>query len=286
MSWFERFRKQRKPTKKEGSLTIPEGLWKKCPECRETFYRKELEENLYVCLSCNYHFPINVETRLSYLLDNYKELSAGIYPIDPLRFKDTKSYKERLREYQRKTGKPDAAVLVHGQMFDIEVICIILDYSFMGGSMGAVVGEKVTRGAEISLAMRVPFIAVSASGGARMQEGVISLMQMAKISCAIAKLKKAALPYISILTHPTTGGVTASFAMQGDILIAEPGALIGFAGPRVIQQTIKQELPEGFQKSEFLLEHGFLDIVVERSKLKDTIYTILTHLFKQDPPKC
>ncbi len=259
---------------------VPEGLWVKCEGCREIIYSKELERNLQICPKCGYHFRIDVGRRIDLLLDEGSavELYSDVRPADPLKFKDTKAYKARLKEYQKRTGAPDAVVVVEGAMEEMAVVLAVMDYRFMGGSMGSVVGEKITRAAEHALETGRPLIVVSASGGARMQEGVLSLMQMAKISAALARLSEARQPYISILTDPTTGGVTASFAMLGDMNIAEPGALIGFAGPRVIQQTIRENLPEGFQRSEFLLEHGFLDMVVSRTELKPTVARCLRHL--------
>jgi acetyl-CoA carboxylase carboxyl transferase subunit beta len=259
---------------------VPEGLWVKCEGCREIIYSKELERNLKICPKCGYHFRFDVEERIALLLDESEppELAADLRPNDPLKFKDSKPYAQRLKSYQSKLHRNDAVVVVEGHLDEIPVVMAVMDYRFMGGSMGSVVGEKITRAAEEALESQRPLIIVSASGGARMQEGVLSLMQMAKISSALHRLREAGLPYISVLTDPTTGGVTASFAMLGDLNMAEPGALIGFAGPRVIEQTIRQSLPEGFQRSEFLLEHGFLDLVVQRSELKETLSRTLRHL--------
>jgi acetyl-CoA carboxylase carboxyl transferase subunit beta len=279
MAWF---RKEKKPLVRRGrpASPIPEGLWAKCEGCKEAIFGRELEKNLQVCPKCGYHFRIDSLARIRLLLDEEepRELFAGIRPADPLSFTDTKRYKERLRIYQQELGVKDAVVVVEGHVAGAPVVLAVMEYRFMGGSMGSVVGEKITRAAETSLARRTPLVVVSASGGARMQEGILSLMQMAKISAALARLREARLPYLSVLTDPTTGGVTASFAMLGDLNVAEPGALIGFAGPRVIQQTIRQELPEGFQRSEFLLEHGFVDMVVPRHELKATLARCLRHL--------
>ena len=259
---------------------IPEGLWTKCEGCKEAIFSRELEKNLQVCPKCGYHFRIDSAARIRLLLDEEepRELLGSLRPADPLGFVDSKRYKDRLRVYQQEVGTRDAVVVVDGHLEGQEVVLAAMEYRFMGGSMGSVVGEKITRAAELATERRVPLIVVSASGGARMQEGILSLMQMAKISAALARLRAARLPYISVLTDPTTGGVTASFAMLGDLNVAEPGALIGFAGPRVIQQTIRQELPEGFQRSEFLMEHGFLDLVVPRHELKATLGRCLRHL--------
>ncbi|HEY4574745.1 MAG TPA: acetyl-CoA carboxylase, carboxyltransferase subunit beta, partial [Thermoanaerobaculia bacterium] len=238
------------------------------------------DRNLRVCPKCGYHFRIDARTRISLLLDDPqpKELFSAVSPVDPLSFRDSKRYRDRLKSYQQAVGERDAVIVVQGALEEIPVILAAMEYRFIGGSMGSVVGEKITRAAERALERKWPLIVVSASGGARMQEGVLSLMQMAKISAALARLRTARLPYLSVLTDPTTGGVTASFAMLGDLNVAEPGALIGFAGPRVIEQTIRQSLPEGFQRSEFLLDHGFLDLVVERSEMKETLARCLRHL--------
>jgi acetyl-CoA carboxylase carboxyl transferase subunit beta len=244
----------------------------KCESCRTIVFRKDLEANLHVCPKCQFHFKMGAKQRLEMLLDGrYTEHDAGMTSTDPLKFVDTKPYAARLREAKRKLGMNDAIITAEGQLNGRPVVCCAMEFGFIGGSMGAVVGEKVTRAIELSIETLQPLIVVSCSGGARMMEGTISLMQLAKVSGALAKLDDAKLPYISVLTDPTTGGVTASFAMLGDLNIAEPGALIGFAGPRVIEQTIRQKLPEGFQRSEFLLEHGFLDAVVPRKELKSFI---------------
>jgi acetyl-CoA carboxylase carboxyl transferase subunit beta len=254
-------------------------LWVKCEGCREIIYSKELVRALKICPKCGYHFRISAPERISLLLDDEepRELFGNILPTDPLNFRDTRPYKERLKQYQKASRARDALTVVEGSIAELPVILAVMEYRFMGGSMGSVVGEKLTLAIEEAQERRQPVVVVSASGGARMQEGALSLMQMAKISAALARLREARLPYLSILTDPTTGGVTASFAMLGDLNIAEPGALIGFAGPRVIEQTIGESLPEGFQRSEFLLEHGFLDLIVQRTEMKATVARCLRH---------
>jgi acetyl-CoA carboxylase carboxyl transferase subunit beta len=271
MAWFKR---ESGDLENSGEKRVKtEGLWVKCEGCRQIIWKKDLEENLNVCPKCEKHFRIDARTRLAQLLDNgeYEVFDADIASTDPLRFVDLKPYSSRLRQAQADTGLSDAIINAKGKLLGRPVIASVMEYAFIGGSMGAVVGETITRAVERSLETRTPLIIVSASGGARMMEGVISLMQLAKISAALARLDHARVPYISLLTDPTTGGVTASFAMLGDLNIAEPGALIGFAGPRVIEQTIRQKLPPGFQRSEFLLEHGMLDAVVPRKQLKPYI---------------
>jgi acetyl-CoA carboxylase carboxyl transferase subunit beta len=280
MAWFRKTKKPKPVRMDRPRSTVPEGLWLKCEGCKEIVYSRDLDRNLRVCPKCGYHFRIDARTRISLLLDDPqpKELFAAVAPVDPLSFRDSKRYRDRLKSYQQAVGERDAVIVVQGALEEIPVVLAAMEYRFIGGSMGSVVGEKITRAAERALERKWPLIVVSASGGARMQEGVLSLMQMAKISAALARLRTARLPYLSVLTDPTTGGVTASFAMLGDLNIAEPGALIGFAGPRVIEQTIRQSLPEGFQRSEFLLDHGFLDLVVERAEMKETLARCLRHL--------
>jgi acetyl-CoA carboxylase carboxyl transferase subunit beta len=280
MAWFRKTKKPKPVRMDRPRSTVPEGLWVKCEGCKEIVYSRDLDRNLRVCPKCGYHFRIDARTRISLLLDDPqpKELFAAVSPVDPLSFRDSKRYRDRLKSYQQAVGERDAVIVVQGALEEIPVILASMEYRFIGGSMGSVVGEKITRAAERALERKWPLIVVSASGGARMQEGVLSLMQMAKISAALARLRTARLPYLSVLTDPTTGGVTASFAMLGDLNVAEPGALIGFAGPRVIEQTIRQSLPEGFQRSEFLLDHGFLDLVVERAEMKETLARCLRHL--------
>ena len=279
MAWFKKEKQPKQPVA-DKKLRVPGGLWVKCDNCKEIIYKKEVLRNANVCPKCGYHFRISARERLTGLFDNgiYEELDRDIQPTDPLGFRDTKPYKDRLKAYQQETGLRDAVINAVGLIGEMPCVVSAMEYSFMGGSMGSVVGEKVTRAAERSLNDQKPLIIVSASGGARMQEGALSLMQMAKIASALARMHEAGIPYLSILTDPTTGGVTASFAMLGDVNIAEPKALIGFAGPRVIEQTIRQKLPEGFQRAEFLLEHGMIDMVVERSQLKPTLIKCLRML--------
>ena len=275
MAWFRKTKKPKPLRNDRPRSTVPEGLWVKCESCKEIIYARDLDKNLRVCPKCNHHFRIDAHARIALLLDDEepRELFTGISPTDPLNFRDTKRYRDRLRSYQQAVGERDAVVVVSGRIEGIPIVLAVMEYRFMGGSMGSVVGEKIARAVERAIEKEVPLVVVAASGGARMQEGVLSLMQMAKIAAALARLRDARLPYLSILTDPTTGGVTASFAMLGDLNIAEPGALIGFAGPRVIEQTIRQKLPEGFQTAEFLLEHGFLDAVVHRKDLKPYLST-------------
>jgi acetyl-CoA carboxylase carboxyl transferase subunit beta len=271
MAWFKR---ESGDLDNSGKKTVrTEGLWVKCENCRQIIWKKDLEENLNVCPKCEKHFRIDARTRLALLLDEnlYETFDTNLASTDPLKFVDLKPYSSRLRQAERDTGLKDAVINAHGKLLGRPVIASVMEYAFIGGSMGAVVGEMITRAVERAADSKTPLIIVSASGGARMMEGVISLMQLAKISSALARLDKAKVPYVSVLTDPTTGGVTASFAMLGDLNIAEPGALIGFAGPRVIEQTIRQKLPAGFQRSEFLLEHGMLDAVVHRKELKPYI---------------
>jgi acetyl-CoA carboxylase carboxyl transferase subunit beta len=279
MAWFKKA-KQPKPVREVARTAIPEGLWSKCESCREAVYTRDLEANQRVCPRCSWHFRLSSRERIALLLDPdaQHELFERVAPVDALDFKDSKRYRDRIKVYQASSGERDAVVVVEGSIEGVPVVLAAMEYRFMGGSMGSVVGEKITLAAETARAQKRPLVVVSASGGARMQEGALSLMQMAKISAALGRLRAARLPYISILTDPTTGGVTASFAMLGDVNIAEPGALIGFAGPRVIQQTLRQDLPPGFQRSEFLLEHGFLDLVVARPELKATVGRVLRHL--------
>jgi acetyl-CoA carboxylase carboxyl transferase subunit beta len=271
MAWFKR---ESGDLENSGEKRVKtEGLWVKCEGCRQIIWKKDLEENMNVCPKCDKHFRIDARTRLALLLDDnqYETFDGDIASTDPLKFVDLKPYSSRLRQAQEDTGLQDAIINAQGKLMGRPVVASVMEYAFIGGSMGAVVGEAITRAVERSAQTRMPLIIVSASGGARMMEGVISLMQLAKISAALARLDKAKVPYVSLLTDPTTGGVTASFAMLGDLNIAEPGALIGFAGPRVIEQTIRQKLPPGFQRSEFLLQHGMLDAVVPRKQLKPYI---------------
>ncbi len=274
MAWFKKERKPIEAPSKESR--VPEGLWVKCPSCAQVIYNKDLAASLSVCPKCSHHFRLNAAERLRSLFDaEWEEHDRALQSTDPLEFTDTKPYATRLATTIANTGMSDAVITATGRLGGHEVVIAAMEYSFIGGSMGVVVGEKITRAIERAIARRLPVIIVSCSGGARMMEGALSLMQMAKISAALARLDRAHLPYVSILTDPTTGGVTASFAMLGDVNIAEPRALIGFAGPRVIEQTIRQKLPEGFQRSEFLLDHGMLDMVVDRRELKDVIARVL-----------
>jgi acetyl-CoA carboxylase carboxyl transferase subunit beta len=263
----------------ENAGGVPQGLWIKCTACREILYHREVSDNLHVCPRCGHHFRISAERRLKILFDNgrFKRLFGKIRSADPLKFVDSKAYGERLKSYNKKIGPGDALLVAQGEIDKDCVIVGAMEYAYMGGSMGSVVGEKLSRAIDRCLDKRFPLVTVACSGGARMQEGILSLMQMAKLSAGLARMREKGIPYISVLTDPTTGGVTASFAMLGDINMAEPGALIGFAGPRVIEQTIRQQLPEGFQRSEFLLEHGMLDMVVPRSELKETISKCLSY---------
>ncbi len=275
MAWFRKEKKPRETTGKQ--VAVPEGMWIKCDGCKEIIYRKEVEQNLNVCPKCGYHFRLNARERFEILFDdnNYKEFATNIRSGDPLEFRDTKRYRDRLKVYEQRVGKGDAVLCAEGKLDGLNVVICAMEYNFMGGSMGSVVGEKITLAAERALDKKEPLIIVSTSGGARMQEGILSLMQMAKISAALARLAEAGLPYISILTDPTTGGVTASYAMLGDLNIAEPKALIGFAGPRVIEQTIRQTLPEGFQRAEFLVEHGMVDLITPRAEMKPAVARFL-----------
>jgi acetyl-CoA carboxylase carboxyl transferase subunit beta len=274
MAWFKREKKPiENPTPVEERRVRTEGMWTKCSACRAIIWKKDLEANWLVCPKCEHHFRLGARRRLELLLDDeqYTEHDADLASSDPLKFVDTKPYAQRLKDAQQKLGMKDAILTAEGRLNGRPVICCSMEFGFIGGSMGAVVGEKVARAIEWSVDQKLPLIIVSSSGGARMMEGVVSLMQLAKVSAALGRLDEARVPFISLLTDPTTGGVTASYAMLGDLNIAEPGALIGFAGPRVIEQTIRQKLPEGFQTAEFLLEHGFLDAVVPRKELKPYI---------------
>jgi acetyl-CoA carboxylase carboxyl transferase subunit beta len=273
MAWFKKTRKRIASSTAEKPSRVPEGLWVKCPGCSQLIYNKDLEATLNVCPKCAHHFRIGAVERLKALFDQgcYQEHFPNLTSNDPLQFTDTRPYRDRLKSTIESTGLKDSVIVATGQLDSIDVVVAAMEYTFIGGSMGVVAGEKITRAIEMAHDRRQPAIIISCSGGARMMEGALSLMQMAKVSAALARLDRARLPYISVLTDPTTGGVTASFAMLGDLNIAEPKALIGFAGPRVIEQTIRQKLPEGFQRSEFLVDHGMLDIVVDRRDLKATI---------------
>jgi acetyl-CoA carboxylase carboxyl transferase subunit beta len=285
MSWFKKARKPIAPSADKASR-VPEGLWVKCPGCTQLIYNKDLATNLNVCPKCAHHFRIGAAERLRALFDGgqWTEHDHGLMSNDPLHFTDTKPYRDRLRDTRKNTGMNDAVVVATGNIDELPVVVAAMEYTFIGGSMGVVVGEKITRAIEMALERQQPVVIISSSGGARMMEGALSLMQMAKVSAALARLDRARLPFISVLTDPTTGGVTASFAMLGDLNIAEPKALIGFAGPRVIEQTIRQKLPEGFQRSEFLLEHGMLDLIVDRRDLKATIARALRFMSVKAAP--
>jgi acetyl-CoA carboxylase carboxyl transferase subunit beta len=275
--WFRKDKAPRALRDMGKATSLGEGLFLKCDGCRETLYAKEVERNQRVCPKCGFHFRLLVEERLKLLFDDgaFQPLFGDLRATDPLRFRDTKRYRDRLRSYEASAGRPDAIAAGEGNIEGAKVLVAALDYAFMGGSMGSVVGEVLTRMAERARTEKVPLVVVTASGGARMQEGILSLMQMAKVSAALGRLAEARVPYVTVLTDPTTGGVTASFAMLGDVTFAEPKALIGFAGPRVIEQTIRQTLPEGFQRAEFLLDHGFIDVVVGRRELKAALANVL-----------
>ena len=283
MAWF----KKSKAPIAQGStkkVQMPEGLWAKCKNCEEIIYSKEIERNLNVCPKCEYHFRISARERIALVVDEgtFVETDAEMSSVDFLKFKDSKKYVDRIKAAVKKSGGGDAIVTGSGLMNGQEVVVAVFDFGFLGGSMGSVVGEKVTRAIELGLEKKAPVMVFSSSGGARMQESILSLMQMAKSSAALAKLKKAGIPFVSVLTDPTTGGVTASFAMLGDLNVAEPKALIGFAGPRVIEQTIRQQLPEGFQRSEYLLEHGMVDMIVSRQEMKEKLSQAL-RIFTRQP---
>lgn len=285
MSWFEKIRGSRIKTEKRVRSSVPEGLWIKCPACDAVLYRAELERNLSVCPKCSHHMRIRARERLQRFLDqgSATEIAGNIAPEDPLRFKDSKRYKDRLVSAQKATGEKDALIVMSGRLHGAKVVACAFEFSFLGGSMGSVVGERFRRAVDHCLAERAALVCFSATGGARMQEALLSLMQMAKTSAALRQLAQARLPYISVLTDPTTGGVSASLAMLGDLNIAEPRALIGFAGPRVIQQTVRETLPEGFQRSEFLLEKGAIDMILDRRDLRDRIGAVVRNLMKLPP---
>ncbi|WP_029911616.1 acetyl-CoA carboxylase, carboxyltransferase subunit beta [Pelobacter seleniigenes] len=276
MVWFRKKNAVTTSVEKK-NVHVPEGVWTKCKNCQEIIYAREIERNLNVCPKCDYHFRIGARERISLVIDEgtFVEMDANMRSVDFLEFKDSKRYKERIKAALKKAGDGDAVICGEGLLDGLPVVVAVFDFSFMGGSMGSVVGEKITRAIEKGLETNAPVLVFSSSGGARMQESILSLMQMAKTSAALAKLKAAGVPFISVLTDPTTGGVTASFAMLGDLNIAEPRALIGFAGPRVIEQTIRQQLPEGFQRSEYLLEHGMIDMIVPRKEMKARLSGIL-----------
>lgn len=280
MSWFEKLMPSRIRTEGGTKRNVPEGIWVKCDACNAVLYRAELERNLEVCTKCGYHMRIDARRRLETFLDKESgvEIGEGLEPQDILKFKDSKRYKDRLSAAQKLTGEKDALVVMQGQVKGIPLVASAFEFNFMGGSMGSVVGERFVSAVDVCLQRTLPLVCFSASGGARMQEALISLMQMAKTSAALATLARTGIPYISVLTDPTMGGVSASFAMLGDIHIAEPNALIGFAGPRVIEQTVREKLPEGFQRSEFLLEHGTIDMIVDRRDIRDRVVDLLSML--------
>ncbi len=283
MSWFKNLIPATIRTEGGSKKSIPEGIWSKCPQCDVVLYRPEMERNIDVCPKCGHHMRIGARRRLDSFLDpeGREEIGADLEPVDILKFKDSKKYRDRLGQAQKATGEKDALVVMRGSLKGLPLVAAAFEFKFMGGSMGSVVGERFVRAAEVSLRDGIPLVCFSASGGARMQEALFSLMQMAKTSAALRRLSERGIPYISVLTDPTMGGVSASFAMLGDINIAEPGALIGFAGPRVIEQTVREKLPEGFQRSEFLLEHGAIDLIVDRREMRDRVAGLLAMLTHQ-----
>ncbi|MHB1140749.1 MAG: acetyl-CoA carboxylase, carboxyltransferase subunit beta [Sulfuricaulis sp.] len=287
MSWFDKLVppkiKSQTGVKK---TSVPEGLWKKCPACATVLYNAEIESNLDVCPKCAHHMRIGARRRLDIFLDPEPrtEIGATLFPVDPMKFKDTKKYRDRLAEAQQTTGERDALVVMEGALKGMPLVAGAFEFGFMGGSMGAVVGERFVRGVNTCLEKKIPLVCFSASGGARMQEALMSLMQMAKTSAALTHLSDAGIPFVSVLTDPTMGGVSASFAMLGDINVAEPRALIGFAGPRVIEQTVRQKLPEGFQRSEFLVDHGAIDLIIDRREMRDKLASLLAMLTRQPAP--
>ena len=287
MSWFRKLLPPKiKSNNTAPKKAVPEGLWSKCPSCQATLYFTDLENNQHVCPKCDYHNRISARTRLDMFFDpeGRAEIGSEIVPIDTLKFKDSKKYAERLADAERATGETDALVVMQGAVLDVPLIAAAFEFSFMGGSMGSVVGERFARAVEACADEKMPFVCFTASGGARMQEGLLSLMQMAKTTSCLHQLSKSRLPFISILTDPTMGGVSASFAMLGDVVIGEPGALIGFAGPRVIEQTVRETLPEGFQRAEFLLEKGAIDMIVDRRKMRAKVAQLVTLLQKEPAP--
>lgn len=283
MSWFQKLLPSRIRTDAVTKKGVPEGLWSKCDKCGAVLYRSELERNLEVCPKCDYHMRISARKRLEYFLDPgaQYEIAGDVGPVDRLKFKDLKKYKDRLSTAQKDSGEKEALIVLRGMLQGISLVAAAFEYRFIGGSMGAAVGERFVRAVNTCIELKIPMVCFSASGGARMQEALISLMQMAKTSAALARLSEARIPYISILTDPTMGGVSASLAMLGDIIIAEPNALIGFAGPRVIEQTVREKLPEGFQRSEFLLKHGAIDLIIPRAQLRDCVMRLLAKLTHQ-----
>jgi len=286
MSWFKKLLPPKIRTQNPAKKTVPEGLWSKCPSCDAVLYFTDLEKNLHVCPKCGYHNRLDARQRLDLLLDPEGRFEIGfeVIPVDSLKFKDSKRYVDRLEAARKETGETDALVVVQGSVKAVPLIAAAFEFDFLGGSMGSVVGERFVRGVEACCDQHFPFVCISASGGARMQEGLLSLMQMAKTAAALTKLSEARLPFVSILTDPTMGGVSASFAFIGDIVLAEPGSLIGFAGPRVIEQTVRQTLPEGFQRAEFLLEKGAIDMIVDRRLMRDRLANLITMLLREAAP--
>ncbi len=282
MGWLNQLPQKIKRVVGADKKTVPEGLWSKCPSCLSVLYRKDLEDNSEVCPKCAYHNRIGARERLAQLLDpeGQFEIGALVQPIDPLKFKDSKSYADRIKESQKAVGEKDALIVMQGSIKAVPAVVAVFEFKFMGGSMGSVVGERFVRGVQTAIDNKMAFVCISASGGARMQEGLLSLMQMAKTSAALTQLSKAGLPFISVLTDPTMGGVSASFAMLGDVIVAEPQALIGFAGPRVIEQTVRETLPDGFQRAEFLLEHGAIDLIIDRREMRNRLASLLANLMR------
>jgi acetyl-CoA carboxylase carboxyl transferase subunit beta len=286
MGWLNQLPQKIKRVVGGDKKTVPEGLWSKCPACQTVLYKKDLEDNSEVCPKCAYHNRIGARARLAQLLDaeGQFEIGAQVQAVDTLKFKDSKSYADRIRESQKTVGEKDALIVIQGSIKAVPVVVAAFEFKFMGGSMGSVVGERFVRGVQTAIDNKMAFVCISASGGARMQEGLFSLMQMAKTSAALTQLSKAGLPFISVLTDPTMGGVSASFAMLGDIIVAEPQALIGFAGPRVIEQTVRETLPDGFQRAEFLLEHGAVDLIIDRREMRNRLAVILANLMRLPVP--
>ncbi|MDP1597501.1 MAG: acetyl-CoA carboxylase, carboxyltransferase subunit beta [Methylotenera sp.] len=282
MGWLNKLPQKIKRVVGADKKNVPEGLWSKCPSCQSVLYRKDLEDNSEVCPKCAYHNRIGARARLAQLLDaeGQFEIGAGVQPVDTLKFKDSKSYTDRIKESQKAVNEKDALIVMQGSIKSVPAVVAVFEFKFMGGSMGSVVGERFVRGVQAAIDNKMAFVCIAASGGARMQEGLFSLMQMAKTSAALTQLSAAGLPYISVLTDPTMGGVSASFAMLGDVIVAEPQALIGFAGPRVIEQTVRETLPDGFQRAEFLLEHGAIDLIIDRREMRSRLAGILANLMR------
>ena len=287
MSWFQKLMPSRIRTEGGNKRNVPEGLWTKCGSCAAVLYRPELERNLAVCPKCGSHMPVSARVRLEQFLDpgEKREIAAGLEPLDPLKFRDSKKYRDRITAAQKKTGEKDALIAMAGKLNGQDIVACAFEFAYMGGSMGSVVGEKFARAGQECLRLKIPLVCFAATGGARMQEGLLSLMQMAKTSAVLGRMAEEGVPYISVLTHPTTGGVSASLGMLGDINIAEPAALIGFAGPRVIEQTVREKLPEGFQRSEFLLEKGAIDMILDRRQMREKISAMLALLSGGSRPR-